>query len=68
MILSILRSVNSTISDELWGLDLFSNDFILGGLYEEMLGNVFDQVGEASVRDTNSRNMYLKNNCALVGN
>jgi hypothetical protein len=25
-------------------------------------------VGEASVRDTNSRNMYLKNNCALVGN
>ena len=46
----------------------FSNDFILGGLYEEMLGNVFDQVGEASVRDTNSRNMYLKNNCALVGN
>ncbi len=44
----------------------FSNDFILGGLYEEMLGSVFDQVGEASVRDINSRNMYFKNNCALV--
>ncbi len=45
---------------------LFSNDFILGGLYEEMLNSVFDEVGEAA--DINSRNMYLKNNCALVGN
>ena len=47
---------------------LYSNDFILGGLNEEMLVEVFDQVGEASVRDTISRSMYLKNNCALLGN
>jgi hypothetical protein len=47
---------------------LFSNDFILGGLYEEMLGSVYDEVGEASVRDIKAKNMYFKNNCALVGN
>jgi hypothetical protein len=47
---------------------LFSNDFILGGLNEEMLVEVFEKVGDASIRDTTSRSMYLKNNCALVGN
>ena len=48
-----------------WG---FSNDFILGGLFEELSAQVYKEVGVASVRRINAKDMYLKNNCALLGN